>query len=77
MARACGSTLMRGTLDRLRAHAHLYRLHFREGLAAETCQEHARILEALHEKDAELAESAMRSHIRRSRDRLAAVLHED
>jgi DNA-binding GntR family transcriptional regulator len=77
IAQACGSTLMHDMLDRLHAHAHLYRLHFREGLAAETCREHGRILEALTERDADTAESAMRSHIRRSRDRLAAALELD
>ncbi|MEY9964865.1 DNA-binding GntR family transcriptional regulator [Streptacidiphilus sp. MAP12-16] len=76
IAQVCGNTLMREMLDRLHAHAHLYRLHFREGLAAETCREHARILEALSEKDAGLAESAMRSHIQRSRERLATALGE-
>lgn len=74
IAQVCGNSLMREMIDRLHAHAHLYRLHFRHGLAAETCQEHSWILEALREKDADMAESAMRSHIRRSRARLAAAL---
>jgi DNA-binding GntR family transcriptional regulator len=74
IAQVCGNSLMREMLGRLHAHAHLYRLHFRHGLAAQTCQEHAWILEALRERDADLAESAMRSHIRRSRARLAAGL---
>jgi DNA-binding GntR family transcriptional regulator len=76
IAQACGSTLMRQMLDRLHAHAHLYRLHFQEDMAAETCREHARILEALTEKDPDIAESAMRSHIRRSRARLTSALSE-
>jgi DNA-binding GntR family transcriptional regulator len=77
IAQACGNTLMRSMLDRMHAHAHLYRLHFREGLAAETCREHARILDALREKDADMAESAMRSHIQRSRARLVTALGDD
>jgi DNA-binding GntR family transcriptional regulator len=74
IAQACGSTLMRQMLDRLHAHAHLYRLHFQEDLAAETCREHARILEALRDHDSDTAEAAMRSHLRRSRQRLAGAL---
>jgi DNA-binding GntR family transcriptional regulator len=77
IAQVCGSSLMREMLDRLHAHAHLYRLHFRGGLAAETCREHAWILEALREKDIDRAESAMRSHIRRSRARLVIGLGDD
>ncbi|MER5488719.1 GntR family transcriptional regulator [Streptomyces sp. NPDC002812] len=77
IAAACGSALMRRMLDRLHAHAHLYRLHFREDMATETCQEHARILEALAAEDPDIAESAMRSHIRRSRARLTSVLGAD
>jgi len=72
IAQVCGNSLMREMLGRLHAHVHLYRLHFRHSLADETCQEHAWILEALREKDADLAEAAMRSHIRRSRARLVA-----
>ncbi|MCX4788503.1 MULTISPECIES: GntR family transcriptional regulator [unclassified Streptomyces] len=77
IAEVCGSALMREMLDRLHAHAHLYRLHFRDDMVAETCREHARILEALSEHDAEVAESAMRSHIRRSRERLAGTLGDE
>ena len=76
IAEVCGSTLMREMLERLHAHAHLYRLHFQEGFAAETRREHARILEALRDHDSDTAEAAMRSHLRRSRDRLAAALAE-
>ncbi|GGT26208.1 hypothetical protein GCM10010222_80040 [Streptomyces tanashiensis] len=46
-------------------------------MATETCQEHARILEALAAEDPDIAESAMRSHIRRSRARLTSALGAD
>ncbi|MCX5126794.1 FCD domain-containing protein [Streptomyces sp. NBC_00347] len=77
IAAACGSTLMRRMLDRLHARAHLYRLHSREDMATETCQEHARILEALAAEDPDIAASAMRSHNRRARARPTSALGAD
>ncbi|WP_370103445.1 FCD domain-containing protein [Streptacidiphilus sp. MAP12-20] len=48
----------------------MYPLHFRDDQAVGTCREHERILDALTEKDPDTAESAVRSHIQRSRERL-------
>lgn len=77
IAHSGGNTLMRDTLLRFHAHTHLYRLYFRDGIAEETCGEHERILDALREKDAEMAAVAMRTHIRRARARLLDALTDD
>ncbi|MFE7711284.1 GntR family transcriptional regulator [Streptomyces sp. NPDC057486] len=74
IANAVGNALMADTLRRFHAHAHLYRLHFREESAEATCVEHERILEALRESDPDISAAAMRSHIRRARQRLLPAL---
>jgi DNA-binding GntR family transcriptional regulator len=72
-----GNALMDDTLRRLHAHTHLYRLHFRDGIAEETCHEHERIVQALREADSEMASAAMRSHIRRAQTRLLPALTDE
>lgn len=71
IAAASGSPLLRESIDRLRAHMHLYRLYWRSGIAAETAHEHDRIVTALAAGDGEAAAEAMRAHIQASHDRLA------
>jgi DNA-binding GntR family transcriptional regulator len=77
IAQSGGNTLIRDTLQRLHAHAHLYRLYFRDGIAGETCKEHERILGALCDRDPELAAVTTRTHLRRARARLLPALTDD
>lgn len=70
IAALSGNAFLRLTLERLHAHAHQYRLSFREGWAEETCREHERVLEALSENDDETAAARMRTHLRRAQTRL-------
>ncbi|WP_049577984.1 GntR family transcriptional regulator [Streptomyces sp. SBT349] len=65
-----GNSLIRATLTRLHAHAHLYRLRFQEGMAEETRREHERVVEALSERDPDTAAARMRTHLRRAHARL-------
>ncbi|MEU3980577.1 GntR family transcriptional regulator [Streptomyces sp. NPDC026672] len=76
VASLSGNTFLRLTLERLHAHAHQYRLSFREGWAEETCREHERILEALSENDDETAAARMRTHLRRAQTRLTEAASE-
>ena len=66
----CGNTLLAEGIARLRAHRHLYRLYFTEGIAAETAREHERILAALRTGDATAAEAAMRTPLACSQRRI-------
>lgn len=70
IARVGGNAMMEDTLRRLHAHAHLYRLYFRDGMVEEACREHERVVEALRETDPDTAAAAMRTHLRRARERL-------
>jgi DNA-binding GntR family transcriptional regulator len=74
IADASRNPLISETLRRFHAHAHLYRLHFRDGIAEATCQEHQRIIDALSDGDADTAAATMRSHLRRAQDRLGSVI---
>lgn len=74
IAAGSDNALMADTLNRFRAHTHLYRLDFREETAEETCHEHERIVEALRDRDPDTAAAAMRSHIRRAQERLLPAL---
>lgn len=73
IARASGSRLIAETLDRLRAHTHVFRLHFRHGFDREAATEHRAIEEAVGSGAAEDAEEAMRAHLLASRTRLLAA----
>lgn len=77
IALASGSPLLRESIDRLRAHMHLYRLYWRSGIASETTHEHDRILAALIAGDADAAADAMRAHVQASHDRLAPFAEPD
>ncbi|HVK22399.1 MAG TPA: GntR family transcriptional regulator [Actinokineospora sp.] len=74
IATASGNLLMADTLRRLHSHAHLYRLYFRDGIAEATCQEHQRVIDALRDRDPDTAAAAMRSHLRRAKDRLTPAI---
>ncbi|WP_169739897.1 GntR family transcriptional regulator [Actinospica robiniae] len=70
IAASGANALMSDTLRRLHSHTHLYRLHFDGEMAAATCREHERIVEALREAEPDTAAGAMRTHIRRAQDRI-------
>lgn len=75
IAVASGNALMADTLQRFHSHTHLYRLYFHAGVTAATCREHERIVEALRTADSDMAEAAMRSHIRKAHQRLLPAVH--
>jgi DNA-binding GntR family transcriptional regulator len=67
----CGNTLIVNALSRLHTHLHIFRLRFHSEVTTEAFAEHAMLIQALQLRDPDMAEAAMRSHIRRSYDRLA------
>jgi DNA-binding GntR family transcriptional regulator len=62
--------LIAESLARLHTHMHIFRLRFHTEVTNEAFAEHARVVRALQEKDADAAEAAMRSHIEKSYERL-------
>ena len=67
---------MREALARLHAHLHLHRRYFPYARTAVTDDEHQRLAEAIHDHDADRAESAMRVHLTRARERHLVVFDE-
>ena len=74
VATATGVGLMVETLERLRPHAQLYRLHYAAGMTDQTVQEHERVLEAIGRRDEAGAAQAMSAHLRASQSRLTEAL---
>lgn len=72
IALGSGNLLIQETLARLHTHVHLFRLHFHSRATTDANQEHSRILDAIRARDANAAESAMRTHIQESRARFLA-----
>lgn len=70
IADQCGNALLAEAIGRLRAHRHLYRLYFTEGIATDTAREHERVLVALRTGDPGAAEAAMRTHLECSQRRI-------
>jgi DNA-binding GntR family transcriptional regulator len=77
IAKASGSPLIAGTLHRLRAHTHGYRLYFRHGIARDAVAEHQAIMDAIARRDPNAAQEAMRIHLNASRLRLLNAYEED
>jgi DNA-binding GntR family transcriptional regulator len=77
IAAAGGNPLIAETVGRLRAHTHGYRLYFRRGIAHDVIDEHTKIMNAILGKDPAAAETAMRSHLERSRARLESTYQPD
>lgn len=69
VAHASGSPLLRDGITRLHAHLHLHRRYFPYAQTAVTNDEHQRLAEAIRDHDADRAESAMRLHLTRARER--------
>lgn len=64
---AAGNPWLAETLDRLRAHTHSYRLHFRRGIAEVTVRERREILAAILDHDEAGAAAAMWAQLEASR----------
>ena len=77
LVRACGNVFFQDALERIHAHLHLYRLYFHTGIAIETIAEHWEILNALHQRDAEAAASAMTRHLEQADLRLSPELEKN
>jgi DNA-binding GntR family transcriptional regulator len=65
-----GNEMIRETLAHQHTHFHIFRLMFHSRVTEEALDEHAKILAAFSQRDADEAARAMRTHIERSRDRL-------
>jgi len=71
IAHASGNELVQETLANLHTHVHLFRLFYHARVTADAIQEHQQIIEALTARNPDAAETAMRRHIERSRERFA------
>ncbi len=71
-----GNELIRDTLAHQHVHFHIFRLMFHSRVTEEALAEHEAIVAAFETRDAAAAETAMRIHIERSRDRLLPVFDE-
>lgn len=71
-----GNELVRETLAHQHTHFHIFRLMFHSRVTEEALEEHEAIIAAFETRDAAAAETAMRLHIERSRDRLLPVFDE-
>lgn len=76
IALAGGNALVHEALSRLHIHVHLFRLYFHTRATIDANVEHARILDAIRNRDAEQAEAAMRFHIEQSRQRFMMTFGE-
>ncbi|WP_211206620.1 GntR family transcriptional regulator [Wenxinia marina] len=71
--KAADNEIVRQALNDQHIHLHIFRLMFHSRVTQEALEEHERLLAALRARDADAAFEAMRDHIERSRDRLAAA----
>ncbi len=69
IAHASGNELVQETLANLHTHVHLFRLFYHARVTADAIKEHQQIIETLTARDPVAAETAMRRHIERSRER--------
>ncbi len=68
-----GNEVIRSTLFNRHVHLHIFRLMFHSRVTQEALEEHENLLVAFRAGDPAAAETAMREHIARSRDRLLAA----
>lgn len=68
--RIAGNEVIRSTLFNQHVHLHLFRLMFHSRVTQEALEEHEDLLAAFRAGDSAAAQTAMREHIMRSRDRL-------
>ena len=74
--KVAGNELIRNTLNHQHVHFHIFRLMFHSRVTEEALAEHEAIVSAFEARNGEAAETAMRIHIERSRDRLLPVFDE-
>lgn len=68
-----GNEVIRTTLFNQHVHLHIFRLMFHTRVTQEALEEHENLLVAFRAGDPQAAETAMRNHILRSRDRLLSA----
>lgn len=68
-----GNEVIRNTLFNQHVHLHLFRLMFHTRVTQEALEEHENLLAAFRDRDPPAAESHMRAHIARSRNRLLSA----
>jgi DNA-binding GntR family transcriptional regulator len=71
--RIAGNEVVRQALADQHVHLHIFRLMFHSRVTQEALEEHESLIAAFRDGDADAAFTAMRNHIGRSRDRLAAA----
>jgi len=69
VALAAANPMLRDGITRLHAHLHLHRLHFPLGDTEITLQEHHDIAAGVRSRDPDAAETGMRVHLTRARER--------
>jgi DNA-binding GntR family transcriptional regulator len=69
LAGLSGNRMLHDAVVRLRAHLHLFRLHFPSAHHGVSAREHHRVVDAVSAGDADAAAAAMRDHILAARDR--------
>jgi DNA-binding GntR family transcriptional regulator len=69
LASLSGNRMLHDAVVRLRAHLHLFRLHFPSAHYGVSAREHHRIVDAVASGDPAAAASAMRDHLTAARDR--------
>lgn len=74
IAAASDNDLLADALSKLHTHVHIFRLVFHTRVTSEAIAEHADILRALKTGDSSKSETAMRSHIMASRNRILSLL---
>ncbi|MEV4536034.1 GntR family transcriptional regulator [Asanoa sp. NPDC049518] len=69
LAELSGNRMLHDAVVRLRAHLHLFRLHFPSAHYGVSASEHHLIVDAVGAGDADAAAAAMRAHLTAARDR--------
>ncbi|GAA1865171.1 GntR family transcriptional regulator [Asanoa iriomotensis] len=69
LAGLSGNRMLHDAVVRLRAHLHLFRLHFPAAHYGVSAREHHRIVDAVTSGDPDAAAAAMRDHLTAARDR--------
>jgi DNA-binding GntR family transcriptional regulator len=73
IASGSGNGLIAATIDRLHAHLQIFRSLYSTNAPEEAASEHQRIIEALLAHDPVAAETAVREHLERSKERMDRV----
>jgi len=76
VAQMSASPLLRDAITRLHSHLHLHRRYFPYSQTAVTNEEHRALAAAIHDGHADLAETSMRLHLTRARERHLAAFDE-